>query len=254
MRQRRRAPLVAVVAALALAAPVAAAAPVGGSAAAAAAAAGQLPAVFSTSGFPFAVAAETVIAVPEGSLVRVDELVVGQSQSHHPISDLTLPLPRGATSVRLQEGAPAARFRVAAGRVDLGPVGAGAAVRAAVSYAVPEREGALWLPVGYPTVYVFVLVPHGRWRVLGPGFTFHGTDRLGPLELDAYVTAAPTPGAQLPVRLAPPRPWRALGLCLVGAALLVGAWSGFARWRGRIRPEGERLEHRSETAGAAPRG
>ncbi len=202
---------------------------------AAAAAAAQLPAVFRTKGFPFAVATETLIAVPQGPVVRLDELVVGQSQSPRPLPHIALPLPQGARGVRWEGGVGRADFRVAGPTVSLGPVGPHATVRVAFSYVLPATGGLVWLPVRYPTVYLFVLVPHGQWRVAAAGFAFRGVDRLGPLDLDVYATDAPTPGAELPLRLLPPVwPWRDGSLGLLSAAMTAVAWWRLRRRKGRV--------------------
>lgn len=195
-----------------------------------------LPAVLQVSA-PFVVGAETVVVVPQGRLLRVDELVAGQNRTRRALPGLHLPLPSGATGVTLQEGAPAHDFRVAGGTVQLaGPVPAGRVARYAFSYTLPGDGEALWLPVAYPTAYLFVLVPHGRWAVRGAGFRFRGTERLGPLALDAYVTVAPTPGAEVPLRIAPSRPWlRPAAVVLAAAACLaMGAGAVRARLR-RVR-------------------
>lgn len=165
---------------------------------------GTLPAAFATGQAGFAIAMESVIAVPHAGVVRVDEIVEGANIGKRPISDLTLPLPAQATLVQGVQGQEPARLRAVGTRLSLGTVKPGATVRVSFAYAVPEEQGAVWLPVGYPTVYLFVLVPHGRWRLQAPGFARHGAPQaLGPITLDAYVTETPTPGASLPLRFVP---------------------------------------------------
>jgi hypothetical protein len=186
----------------------------------------------------FTAASESVVAVPDASgVVRVDELVDGMVEGTGALPALRLPLPPGSAGVQAEEVPTGVWFRAVQGAVEVGPVPAARPFRLAFSYVAPEVEGALWLPIGPPTAYLFVLVPHGAWAVHTAGFAPRGEERLGPLVLDAYVTEDPTPGAQVPVLFS--RVWRPSWRTIAWVLALGGLGSRVAvAWRRRARALG----------------
>ena len=178
--------------------------------------------------------------VPAPPAVRVEELVSGINHSSRAVSGLVFPLPAHAIGAALQSGAPAAAFRVRGQAMRLAvTVPAGAAVSYAFTFTESWAGGALWLPVGYPTAELSAALPQGRWSLRGPGFSPAGPLPVAKgLTMEAYTTIAPTPGALLPVRVAPAHPWSRPWVRRALAALLVlgaGAWGLLAVRRRRRR-------------------
>lgn len=189
---------------------------------------------------PFLVVQELLVLVPAPPAVRVEELVSGINHSSRPVSGLAFPLPAHAIGAALQSGAPAAAFRVRGREMRLAvTVPAGAAVSYAFTFTESWAGGALWLPVGYPTAQLSAALPQGRWSLRGPGFSPAGPLPVGQgLTMQAYTTVAPTPGALLPVRVAPVHPWNRTWVRWALEALLVlgaGAWGLLAVRRRRRR-------------------
>ena len=194
---------------------------------------------------PFIVAQEVVVLVPQGPAVRVDELVSGVNRSAKPVLGLTFPLPPEAVGVALQGGAAPSTFTVAGGAAHLAltvpPGGTGAY---GFTFTLSWAGGQLRLPVAYPTAEFTLLLPHGRWRLAAPGFTSGGGTRLAKdVAMDAYTTLTPTPGALLPVRLAPSGPWARRALRVGLAAVVAFALAALLlRHLRRRQAEGQRTE------------
>ena len=197
-------------------------------------AAATLPPAWSPGG-PFVVASESLVVVPQGGVLRVDEIVTAASTGAARAA--TLPLPQGASDLALQPGGVPAAASPSGVRLSLPP--RAETVHAVFSFVLAAAAPAavLRVPVAYPTAYLFVLLPHGRWRVSGAGFAADGAQRLGPLSLDAYDTLTPTPGAVLGVTVSPASSWRTvLWRALLGAAIgLLAAGVAAAGVRARRR-------------------
>jgi|GEM_PF-3726496 len=197
----------------------------------------------------FVVVQELVLMVPQGPAVRVDELVQGVNRSSSPVKGLVFALPPGAIGVSLQSGAAAGAFQLGQDGAHIAAtVAPGASVAYGLTYTMSWDAGAMWLPVAYPTAQFTVLLPHGAWRLSGPGFAPAGSTRLGGnVEMDAFTTMAPTPGALLPLRVSP-RPFYGRLPVRIGAAaaVLLAAAAGLRAVRrrraGTARAEAELID------------
>ena len=182
---------------------------------------------------PFVVMADVFVLVPQDGVVHVQELVTGANRSSAPVHGLAFALPPGAVGAAPASGIPPGALRADSAGVHLSmDVPPGGEVQSAFTFTAPWTGGRVWIPVSYPTAQLTVMVPQGRWKVVGAGFSPTGALKLaGKVAVDTYTTVTPTAGALLPVRLRPAAWWNgmaarvalAAAAALCGGAALIGA-------------------------------
>lgn len=202
------------------------------------AAAANLPPVLQLHA-PWVLLHEDLILVPDQRRMRALELVQGLNRSSQPLAQVPLPLPSGAEQLQVQGGEVLVGRAQGYASVRLAPAIPVQGQRTlSLAYTLPWAQGWVDIPIEQETLELFVLLPHGAWALQGAGFAWRGTAPFGPLRLDVYETAAPTPGAVLPVRLLHRQSWwgklaLAVAAVALGAALLWGVVRAAGRRRRR---------------------